>query len=153
LKEIPLTKGQIALVDDEDYEELAKYKWCAHKIGKTYYAARNFQNVTIHMHKQIMGTPPSGYEIDHIDHPGTDNRRCNLRFATRSQNNQNQNRASHNTSGYKGVSWDSKRSKWEAYITRYGRKIHVGYFASKELAAQAYNEAAEDIFGEFARTT
>jgi AP2 domain/HNH endonuclease len=156
MKTIPLTQGLCALVDDEDYEELSKYKWYAVKAPKTYYAYRNIRinklkQKQIGMHQHLLGFK-AGFEIDHINHNGIDNRRENLRWATDAQNSANKPRQMNNSSGVKGVYFDTRKSRWRARLMVKGRRIHIGTFSSLIDAEKAYREAAEDILGEFACT-
>lgn len=90
-------------------------------------------------------------EIDHANGDPLDNRWCNLREATRSQNNANVKLKRHNTSGYKGVSWDSERGLWKAQICVNNARKQLGRFENIEAAAAAYKTAAKEHFGEFAR--
>lgn len=151
MKTITLTKGKSCIVDDDDYDELMKYKW-KFRI-KDGYAARNIQtkekNTTRFMHRQIIGAPPD-LQTDHVNHNTLDNRKENLRVCTRSQNNHNHGLSRNNTSGYKGVSWKSNRGKWYASIGINGVGIYLGMFTNKDDAARAYNEAATRLHGEFA---
>lgn len=94
---------------------------------------------------------PPGYEIDHINGKKWDNCLENLRLVTRQQNSFNQGVCKNNKSGYKGVCWYKAGSKWHASICVNGKKIHLGYFKTKENAATAYNFAAKKYFGEYAR--
>jgi hypothetical protein len=154
-KEIPLTRGKIALVDDEDFEELNKYLWSAIRKRKIFYAIRTVLkadggHMNIEMHQQILEVS-DGLKVDHINGNGLDNRRCNLRPCTNSQNLCNRGRTRNNTSGYKGVSWDKRAHKWEASIGVDGKHKHLGRFDSREDAARAYNEAAKRLHGNFAR--
>jgi hypothetical protein len=91
-------------------------------------------------------------QIDHANLDKSDNRFVNLREATQSQNEANKRAYMNNTSGAKGVSWDKRRGKWVANIRRDGRQVHLGYFDTIEPAASAYERAAREINGEFART-
>lgn len=152
---IPLTRGKIALVDTKDYEELSKYKWSTCPRPKTFYAQRSCTGVdgkshTIFMHRQIM-KPKDGKHVDHINHNGWDNRRRNMRTATRSQNGYNQTATMRNTSGFKGVSFVKRINKWQVAIRVEGRKIHIGNFDYAEEAGIAYQEAAKLLHGEFAK--
>jgi len=155
MREIPLTQGKVAIVDDEDFEELSKYKWHASRGRHTFYAIRTLGKhphmQTIHMHREIL-KPPLLLLCDHINHDGLDNRRCNLRICTYSQNLWNQ-RLQGGTSVYKGVYFDKRRNKWQAYITPKpkGERQHLGRFAKEIDAALAYDNAAAKFFGEFAR--
>ena len=94
-------------------------------------------------------------EIDHENLKRADNRWSNLREATHSQNMANGRKYRNNTSGYKGVFWENRKSpkKWRAMIDINGKHKHLGYHSSKEEASAAYNKAADELFGEFARTT
>lgn len=149
-KEIPLTQGKITIVDAEDYEWLNQWKWYAYRHRNTYYAMRNDCKSKKMMHREIM-KPPEDKEPDHINNNGLDNRRENLRICSRSQNQANRNKQYNNTSGYKGVSWHKWKRKWQALIGINNKWKHLGYYLTKQQAALAYNNAALEYFGEFAR--
>ncbi len=146
MKEIPLTRGQVALIDDADFNELSRYKWCVMRI----YACRFEGRRCIPMHRQILQAPAE-LEVDHIDGNGLNNQRSNLRLCTTSQNQQNSRRRTDNTSGYKGVSFDQRRGRWKAQIRVNGKRITLGRYDDIEHAAAAYHEAALRYHGEFAR--
>lgn len=150
-KQIPLTQGLLATVDDADFEWLNQWKWYAAKIGKTFYAVRADGKFPfrkhIYMHTEIMSTP-KGMKTDHRDHDGLNNTRVNLRNCTHAQNQQNRDRLPNNTSGYKGVSWN--KGKWQAHISVDNKLIGLGRFSDVKDAARAYNEAAKNFYGEFA---
>lgn len=156
MKEIPLTQGKVALVDDEDYEALARRKWCAARIQGIWYAvARRAdggeEHRLLYMHREIMGADP-GKKIDHRDGDGLNNRRCNLRYCTDAENARNQrrrSRASRCLSQYKGVRWVGP-DKWTASIVVNYKYSYLGVFGSEADAARAYNAAAIQHFGEFA---
>jgi hypothetical protein len=101
------------------------------------------------MHRVISGAP-DGLETDHINHRPLDNRRANLRVATRSQNAACIRMRADNTSGYRGVGWDKRRGCWVAEIHVANRHIHLGHFRAAEDAAQSYDTAARQHFGPFA---
>jgi hypothetical protein len=133
-------------VDDEDYEAVSVYRWYA-RPGPY---AHCFELMTS-MHRLVadrMGMA-SDIRIDHVNENGTDNRRCNLRPATRSQNAANRGKPSNNTSGYKGVVRDKKR--WRAEIRRTDKAYHIGCFDTPEEAAMAYDIKARELFGEYAK--
>lgn len=90
--------------------------------------------------------------IDHINMVPDDNRFCNLREATKSQNNWNAGKPSTNKSGFKGVCWDKARRRWMAQIQAHGKNNHLGVFDTPEEAHAAYAAAANELHGEFART-
>jgi hypothetical protein len=152
-KEIKLTKGMVALVDDRDFEWLNQRKWNAKKINKVFYARYRIRDGKIqkdvYMHRLIVGAP-SGVEVDHANGNGLDNRRFNLRLATHAQNQQNKGPNNRNTSGYKGVSWDKEKRRWTAHTTASGKSKCLGRFTRKEDAAHAYNEAVQKLHGPFA---
>jgi hypothetical protein len=146
-KIITLTKGKFAIVDDEDFEELSKYKWFITKV----YASRHSDGRIVYMHREIMHTS-EGMETDHINGDVLDNRRSNLRICTRKENARNIKRISSNTSGYKGVHWDKVNKKWRAQIQVDEKMKHIGRFESLLDAINAYDRAAIKFFGEFAST-
>ncbi len=155
-KEIVLTQGKVALVDDEDYEELNKHKWCTQNIGHNFYAVRgikaNRKKKQLYMHREILKLKTNDSNVDHIDSDGLNNQRNNLRIATYSQNGMNQNKCKTNSSSkFKGVTWCKTYNKWLVRIYVNKKKYYLGYFNDEEEAAQAYNEAALEFFGEFAR--
>jgi hypothetical protein len=92
-------------------------------------------------------------QIDHANLEKADNRFSNLRSASRSQNTANRPTQPNNTSGYKGVVWDGRRNKWFVKIKINGRQKIIGYFSRDRIhdAAVAYERAARECFGEFAR--
>jgi len=153
VRKIPLTQGKFTLVDEEDYEELYKYKWYYHNG----YAARSQYNpITqkapiVLMHRVIMNVK-EGEEVDHINHNTLNNRKCNLRVCTSAQNNQNRQFYKTGTSYYKGVSWNTNKEKWIAQIIYNGKSIYLGTYTDEEQAARAYDKKAIEVHGEFAYT-
>ena len=103
----------------------------------------------VFLHRILLGFPAE--ESDHVNGDGLDNRRCNLRAATHSQNNCNKPAQSRNTSGYKGVSQRKDTGRWDARVTMQGRQVCLGSFDTPEKAAEAYDKAALELQGEFAR--
>lgn len=159
MKEIPLTQGKVALVDDEDFERVSQFNWSAQLTrNNRWYAARNVRRngepgLEL-MHRAIMGLEYGDpRQVDHRDRVNTlDNRKCNLRVATRPQNSRNIGVPKHNTSGFKGVSWRERDDKWGANIKVNGVQRYLGSFTTRELAAAAYDTAAIELHGEFACT-
>lgn len=156
--EIPLTQGQITIVDVEDFEWLNKFKWHAVYIKKTktWEAARNCycrwgdkKIRKIRMSRQIMNAPIN-MKVDHRNHDTLNNRRCNLRVCTHSQNMMN--RKPNLNHQFKGFCWIKKLKKWRASIRLNHKPITIGYFDSEVEAARAYDVRAKKLFGEFALT-
>lgn len=164
MKEIQLTQNKFALVDDEDFEEINKYKWFAIKNKNTYYAERYNKSETgpkhIKMHRQILNITDSKILGDHINMNGLDNQKSNLRIANKTQNGSNRKSKPGSTSKYLGVSlttkyWYVNKEKractaWRATIRINGIQTHLGHFKEEIEAAKAYNEMAIKIHGEYA---
>lgn len=170
MKHIELTKNKIAVIDDEDYKLISLNQWYEDKN----YAVRvitiqksnkikgiKSKRERIYMHTVILENKlgrklKKEEEVDHINGNGLDNRRCNLRPCTHSQNQANgvkYKTYNHQktTSKYKGVSWRKDCSKWHARIRYQKKLIHLGHFNDEIRAAEVYDEAAKKYFGEFAR--
>lgn len=136
------------LIDEVDYSVIAGYSWCI--AGNGYAVARDKKSrKVIYMHRLLLNNPAG--IVDHTNGDKLDNRRSNLRTCTNAQNSRNQKIRSNNTSGFKGVSKNGGRDKWEAYIrTNYKRKF-LGYYDTPEEASKAYKNAALELHKEFAR--
>lgn len=151
MRAIELTRGFVVVVDDDDYERHAQYRWCFD--GR--YAVRRKRDTDgvsrkVYLHHEIMGKPPTGMEIDHKNRNKLDCRRENLRLCTVAQNRQNGSLQSSNKSGYRGVHFSKHVRKWVAQITTNGKMRHLGIFKTAEAASRAYNTAAMNLHGEFA---
>ncbi|KKN75918.1 hypothetical protein LCGC14_0376260 [marine sediment metagenome] len=147
IKRIKLTQGKFALVDDEDFEWLNQWKWCA-ACSKDHWNACRGQGVL--MHRVIMNAP-KGLQVDHKNHNGLDNQRYNLRLATQSQNNWNRRVLPKGKSKYKGVFPSCLKSRpWAASIKLNNKSTFLGYFFAEKEAGLAYDEKALELFGEFA---
>lgn len=154
MKKIFLTQGKIAIVDDDDFERLSRYKWhyMRKKCASPGYASRSFPGQgNLSMHRFIMGAK-KGQIVDHINGDTLDNRRANLRFCEHKENSRNQRKRRITQSKYKGLSRAKGRSIWQVQISVNGKKTTVGNFASEEDAARAYDKAARMYYGEFAAT-
>jgi hypothetical protein len=146
---IPLSPGNVALVDAEDWERIGEYQWQVFRSRNTKYAVRY---VRVFMHGELLGELEEGLEVDHKNGNGLDNRRSNLRVATRSQNAQNQQKQNRATSSrFKGVHWNKGSKKWIARIGIDKKRVTLGSFGSEEEAGRAYDAAAQKHFGGYAR--
>lgn len=152
MKEIILTRGMVAMVDDEDFEYLNQQKWYAAKSSKTFYARARPKKYGkhIHMHRLILGVTEPNLFPDHRDKNGLNNQRSNLRIATRSQNNANKKPIG--VSKYLGVFYQRMATNrpWYSRILKNGVNKYLGSFETEKQAASAYNQAAKEIHGEFA---
>ncbi|MFH1605408.1 MAG: AP2 domain-containing protein [Pseudomonadota bacterium] len=152
MKQIPLTKNQYALVDDEDYDWLMQWKWCV--LGtENQYAIRggrisdgDRRGKSILMHRELLNPDPE-QQVDHINGNGFDNRRSNLRLCTPNQNRQHITIRQHGQ--YKGVR-QHDGGGWSSYISHDNKQEYLGYYTTEEEAAAAYNKRAVELFGEFA---
>ncbi len=161
MREIKLTKGMIAIVDDEIYDYLSQWKWCSTSYG---YAGRGVSKGSrskgtlkikgLLMHRVIWeyfnGKIPDGFNIDHKDQNKLNNTLDNIRLATRSQNGINRNNFSHNTSGYKGITWHIGMKKWRAQIVHQAVNYHLGYFDDIEVAVCVRRAKEIELFGDYA---
>lgn len=149
-KEIPLTQGKVAIVDDADYEYLNQWKW--HYNRSTGYAARKDWSggkaKQIYMHRLILN-PPAHLQVDHRDGDKLNNRRLNLRQATSAENSQNQKSLSGTHSPYKGLSFCDGMYYVRIFVD--GKNIYYGRFNDDKLAARVYDYAAVKHYGEYAR--
>jgi hypothetical protein len=158
---IQLTKGHVATIDDTDVD-LAQFKWYSHSSngGKRAYAAMGTARYEFSKSKflhrivleRIIGRPLNLGEIpDHINGDSLDNRRSNLRLATKAQNNRNAQIPKTNKTGYKGVAFRKERQKWQATINYNNHKIYLGCYDTPQEAYVIYCKAARILHGEFAR--
>ena len=148
MKEIKLTQGKVALIDDEDYEMVSKLKWYAMKTSNKFYVASSNNK---YLHRFIMNVTDSNIKVDHINGDTLDNRRSNLRLCSHRENIRNCVISKNNTIGYKGI-WirnDGRKKKYAAEITFNYKRIKLGSFYTLEEAAEAYNEAALKYHGEY----
>ncbi|MET8866482.1 HNH endonuclease [Nonomuraea sp. NPDC004580] len=153
---IQLNDGYTAIIDAADSPLLAAYQWRVLRGHNGKVDAYAFDGSRpVYMHRIVAGTP-KGFETDHINGDGLDNRRSNLRSATPSQNRANMWKPRRpdggaHTSRFKGVSWDKSRNQWQSKINHRGVCRNLGRYASEEEAARAYDAAALAAWGAFAR--
>lgn len=150
MKEIPLTKGLVAIVDDEDFAYLNQFVWFVNNgyAARTSPRDQEGKQYQTKMHREIM-KPAEGVHVDHINGNRLDNRRCNLRLCTNEQNRRNQKKQQNVK--FKGVYRRKEDGKWEARIALNKQRIHLGRFETAEEAAAAYDRAAVLYHGQFAR--
>ena len=147
---IPLTRGMVAIVDAEDYDELSKHQWYAKPSRSTFYAARHdpeHKGRKILMHKQVLAVTG---KVDHRDNNGLNNCRDNLRACDSVTNGRNRLANKTSASQFKGVT--SRSGTFIAQIFADGKKLYLGSFTDPVLAARAYDSEAASRFGEFAKT-
>lgn len=152
MKQIELTRGQVALVDDEDYDVLMQWSWYAYPTCGLWYAIRGTRKgggyKNIRMHRFVMNVPDD-MQVDHIDRNGLNNQKDNLRICTKAENLKNKNLYKSNKTGYRGVQ-KTKYNSYKAAIRLHGTIVHLGTFKSAEEAARAYDAAAFENFGSYA---
>jgi hypothetical protein len=148
LKTIPLTRGMVALVDDEDYVELSKHKWYAHCVRGRFYAARKNKEM-VYMHR-VITRALAGQQVDHHDTDSLNDQKFNLRICTNQQNSCNKISRCR-SSKYKGVYWSKHTNKWVAQICQNYKSESLGLFEQESEAAKAYDREAIVRFGNFAR--
>lgn len=168
MRNLPLTKGYVTVVDDDDYDKIANYvwplkyrhqpdplKWQVSDAGKPRpYAVKRRGPTTLRLHRFIFELNgmkiPEGYEVDHINHNTLDNRKSNLRLVTRGENNANMRKRKDNTTGYKGVFYltGKRKKRYWAFINKDGRRYGLGTYATAVEAARAYNQKSIELFGD-----
>lgn len=152
MAEIITRCGSVALLDDEDAEFMNRYKW---RISSDGYVVRKAKingnpDGQMRMHRVVIGAE-TGQMVDHINGNKLDNRRENLRIASNRENQQNRSKEEGCASKFKGVALDKKLGKWRSQITATGKTHYLGTYACEHEAGHAYNKAAIQYFGEFAR--
>ena len=149
-KEIPLTRGYFAIVDDEDYDFISQWKWYAYRKESTdsTYACRDIRidgkKKCIHMHR-LLNKTPEGFVTDHINGNGLDNQKANLRSATHQENMINCRRRKIGSSKYRGISWHIGNKKWYAQMTVNSKNMYIGSFKTELEAKEAYDKFRSKI--------
>lgn len=154
---IPLTQEKWAIIDIEDWDKVSRHTWCAFKGKATTYAATNIRREgerrgyrCVRLHQLIMDAQ-SGQFIDHINGDGLDNRKCNLRFCSKSQNSANRGKKPSCASRFIGVTHNRATGKWAASVVINRHRKGLGHYATEEEAAKVRDRAVKKLFGEFAR--
>ena len=146
--------GKIVKIDGTDYELFCSHNWYLFKGRNTDYLCTNIRvdgkRRTAYLHRILLGCA-KGECIDHIDGNGLNNQRDNLRACSRSENQCNQIKNKNTSSIYKGVSWNRNKQRWECYINKNHKRVHIGKFKSEIEAAIKWDEQAKILHGEFAR--
>jgi hypothetical protein len=144
---LSLTLNQKTVIDRVSLEKVLEHRWYALRVGNTFYATAFIRNPNskrkcIYLHRFLF---PEFTKVDHIDRNGLNNCRFNLREG-KDINHRNQGFYRHNTSNFKGVSWDKEKKKWQAKITFRLKQYHLGRFNTREEAARVYDEAVRKFF-------
>lgn len=118
-----------AIVDEADYDDLSQFRWFLNAYnGYAFRSVTGPPRTSVYMHRHLVEIPKgSGLEVDHINRNKLDNRRSNLRSVSHTLNCHNVDPGRNNTSGVRGVYWDSRRGYWYAAVGHNGRKYYNGF--------------------------
>jgi len=154
VKEIQLTQGYVASVDDEDFERVNQFKWYAHrnKIRTVVYGYTKINKKSVMLHRFIMKVNETKIQVDHRNGDGLDCKKVNMRLCLHGQNQANGKKYKNCSSKYKGVYYSNHAKKWAAQVATgvSGKPRPLGYFNDEKEAAKAYDKAALELHGEFA---
>lgn len=145
-KQITISNGLIALVDEDDYDKVSKFNW--HYSSYKYAHTSNTRKHKITMHHLIMGKPEKGYDVDHINGNGLDNRKSNLRIVPHWLNLHNSGVSKNNKSGESGVHYMARIDRYWAYINIQGKRKSLGYYKSFDEAKAVRVKAKQELFRE-----
>lgn len=146
MKTIELLHGELALVSDEDYENLVQFNWSLTPSGYVRRTKPEAMKGCVYMHHDVVGHAPVGFEVEHIDQNKRNNQRCNLTFISKQLNQQRKN-SGRNTTGFVGIKHELRTGKWTAQIRLNDKAKHLGTFKTPEDAAKAYDDAAFATYG------
>lgn len=154
MRAISLNDGLEVLIDDEDYSLVSEFKWYGGKADQArdnWYAQAHALGKTIYMHRLLLGAEP-GQQLDHIDRNGLNNQKSNLRICTQRQNNAAIPGVKSST-GFRGVEFSpqNNRNRYRACLYHQQRRVHLGYFPTAVAAAKHRDNAAREVYGEFAQ--
>ena len=150
---VPLTRGFEAIIDTDDVPIVENRHWTAASSAEkpyAYYRGPRPKQAVVYMHRVLLSAP-ADMCVDHINGNVLDNRRANLRLASRSQNQWNSRIAANNKSGFRGVFWRADRNCWRAEISAHGVTRSLGSFSRIEDACEAYASASKELHGEYRR--
>lgn len=151
MKKIPLTKNKEAIVDSDDYDYLNNWKWSYVAAGYAIRGQQRNNKIKYYLMHRVILKAKDNQEVDHINGNRLDNRKENLRFVSRQQNQWNRTKSLNKSSKYKGVNFHKKSNKWMARIRLNNKEIYLGIFKQEKDAARAYNKKAIELFGEYAK--
>lgn len=152
---LPLNKGLFTKIDAEDFVKLNVIKWSltysgGSRLKKRPYASGKIKNKAVGLHRFLLGVTDKNIQVDHINGDSLDNRKCNLRICSPSENRYNTRKRKRNKSGFKGVHQKKSDGRYRAQIKKDYHYFFLGDFISPEDAARAYDAKAKELFGEFA---
>jgi len=151
MKTIELSRNQVTIVDDEDFDILNQYKWFCSNSGYAMRAPWPTQKPKhLIMHRIILNCP-KGLQVDHINGNKLDNRKSNLRIVEEKYNHLNIAKRCTNKSGHKGVDWRPEKQKWRARINLHKKAYSLGHYDNIVDAIEAYNKAAKILYGKYER--
>jgi hypothetical protein len=142
--------GELIAIDEEDYNEVSKHRWYKHTNKKGYVNFQTTKKPTTLL-TSVLFKSKKGFVVDHISGNVFNNLRSNLRLCTRAENNKNRGLSVVNTSGYVGVTYNKRFSKWQAQIKSNNKNHYLGLFSTPEEASEVYEREAKKLYGTFAR--